>query len=200
MFLFHNHVLQCLACYWGWSCQFGFVGSTVWLPYLLDLFLLILVHVHTSVLRLTVLLLLLLLLLLYNLPLILLEWRVIWIRLALRHSWSHCTCHSNAASPWHWDSYTERFNLIQTVQLLSATGPTKHCAVSIQLSSGHPPQTDQRFSDRTDRKSSPENPQLKSQHYFCAAWSSIAYGTVQLWSVNCSRTVQITKPAVQCHA
>jgi hypothetical protein len=47
MFLFHNRVLQCLACYWGWSCQFLFVGSTVWLPYLLDLFLLILVHVHT---------------------------------------------------------------------------------------------------------------------------------------------------------
>jgi hypothetical protein len=25
---------------WGWSCQFVLVGSTVWLPYLLDLFLL----------------------------------------------------------------------------------------------------------------------------------------------------------------
>jgi hypothetical protein len=33
MFLFHNRVLQCLACYWGWFCQFVFVGSTVWLPY-----------------------------------------------------------------------------------------------------------------------------------------------------------------------
>jgi hypothetical protein len=54
MFLFHNRVLQCPTCYWGWSCQFVFVGSTVWLPYLLDLFLLISVHVHTRVLRLTV--------------------------------------------------------------------------------------------------------------------------------------------------
>jgi hypothetical protein len=38
MFLFHNRVLQCLACYWGWSCQFVFAGSTVWLPYLLACF------------------------------------------------------------------------------------------------------------------------------------------------------------------
>jgi hypothetical protein len=35
MFLFHNRVLQCLACYWGWSCQFVFVGSTVLLLLLL---------------------------------------------------------------------------------------------------------------------------------------------------------------------
>jgi hypothetical protein len=41
MFPFHYRVLQCVACYWGWSCQFVFIGSTVWLPYLLDLFLLI---------------------------------------------------------------------------------------------------------------------------------------------------------------
>jgi hypothetical protein len=54
MFRFHNCVLQCLACYWGWSCQFVFVGSTEQLPYLLNLFLLILVHVHTSVLCLIV--------------------------------------------------------------------------------------------------------------------------------------------------
>jgi hypothetical protein len=40
---------QCLACYWGWSCQFVLVGSTAWLPNLLDLFLLILIHVNTSV-------------------------------------------------------------------------------------------------------------------------------------------------------
>jgi hypothetical protein len=53
MFLFHNRILR-LACYWGWSCQVAFVGSTVRLPYLLDLFLLILVHVHTSVLCLIV--------------------------------------------------------------------------------------------------------------------------------------------------
>jgi hypothetical protein len=45
----------------GMVRQFVLFGSTVWLPYLLDLFLLILVHVHTSVLRLIVLLLLLLL-------------------------------------------------------------------------------------------------------------------------------------------
>jgi hypothetical protein len=32
MFPFHNHVLQCLVCYWGWSCQFVLIGSTVWLP------------------------------------------------------------------------------------------------------------------------------------------------------------------------
>jgi hypothetical protein len=43
MFLFHNRVSQCLACYWGWSCQFVFVGSTVWLPYLLELFLIIII-------------------------------------------------------------------------------------------------------------------------------------------------------------
>jgi hypothetical protein len=48
MFLFHKRVLQYLACYWGWSCQFVFVGSTVWLPSLLDLFLLILVHVNAN--------------------------------------------------------------------------------------------------------------------------------------------------------
>jgi hypothetical protein len=55
MFLFHNRVLQRLACYWGWSCQFVFFGSTVWLPYLLDLFLLILVHVHYLLLLLYIL-------------------------------------------------------------------------------------------------------------------------------------------------
>jgi hypothetical protein len=38
MFPFHYRVLQCLACYWGWFCQFELVGSTVWLRYLLDLF------------------------------------------------------------------------------------------------------------------------------------------------------------------
>jgi hypothetical protein len=32
-----------MACYWGWSCQFVLVGSTVWLPYLLQLFLLIII-------------------------------------------------------------------------------------------------------------------------------------------------------------
>jgi hypothetical protein len=41
VFPFYYRVLQCLACYWGWSCQFVLVGSTVWLPYLLDLFLLL---------------------------------------------------------------------------------------------------------------------------------------------------------------
>jgi hypothetical protein len=45
MFPFHYRVLQRLACYWGWFCQFVLVGSTVWLTYLLDLFLLILVHI-----------------------------------------------------------------------------------------------------------------------------------------------------------
>jgi hypothetical protein len=116
----------------------------------------------------------------YNLPLILLQWRVNWIRLAL-YTGPHCTGHSNAVSPWHCDSYREKFNLIQTVQLLSATGPTEHCAVSIQPADGHPPQTDQRSADRTDRKCSPEFPQLKShQHYFYVSCSSIACGTVQL--------------------
>jgi hypothetical protein len=35
MFPFHYRVLQRLACYWGWSCQFVLVGSTVWLPYII---------------------------------------------------------------------------------------------------------------------------------------------------------------------
>jgi hypothetical protein len=49
MFPFRYPGLQCRACYWGWSIQCVFVDSTVWLPYLLNLFLLILVHVHISV-------------------------------------------------------------------------------------------------------------------------------------------------------
>jgi hypothetical protein len=49
MFAFHYRLLQCMACYWEWSCQFVLVGSTVRLPYLLDMFLLILAHVYTSV-------------------------------------------------------------------------------------------------------------------------------------------------------
>jgi hypothetical protein len=49
MLSLHYHELQCLICYWEWFCQFAHVASTVWLPYLLDLFLLILVHVRTSV-------------------------------------------------------------------------------------------------------------------------------------------------------
>jgi hypothetical protein len=39
----------CLACYWGWFCQFALTGSTVWSPCILDLLLQILVHVCTSV-------------------------------------------------------------------------------------------------------------------------------------------------------
>jgi hypothetical protein len=49
MFPFHFLRLLCLACYWGWFCRFALVDSTIWLPYLLELFLLILVHVSTSV-------------------------------------------------------------------------------------------------------------------------------------------------------
>jgi hypothetical protein len=41
MFPFHQRLLQYLACYLWWSCQLALVGSTVWLPYLLDMFLLI---------------------------------------------------------------------------------------------------------------------------------------------------------------
>jgi hypothetical protein len=49
MFPFRYHGLQCLVCCWVWFCQFVLVDSTIWLPYLLDLFLLILEHVHTKV-------------------------------------------------------------------------------------------------------------------------------------------------------
>jgi len=50
----------------GIVCQFVLVDSTIWLPCLLDLFLLILAHVHTSVFCPVYPLLLLLLLLLFG--------------------------------------------------------------------------------------------------------------------------------------
>jgi hypothetical protein len=50
MFLYHYHGLWCLVYWWGWFCQFALV-STIWLPCLLNLFLLILVHAYTSVLQ-----------------------------------------------------------------------------------------------------------------------------------------------------
>jgi hypothetical protein len=50
MFLFHYHSLWCPVYCWGWFCQFTLVQSTIWLPCLLELFLLILVHADTSVL------------------------------------------------------------------------------------------------------------------------------------------------------
>ena len=50
MFLFHYHGLWCLVYCYGWFCRFALVDSTIWLPCLLDLFLLILVHADTSVL------------------------------------------------------------------------------------------------------------------------------------------------------
>jgi hypothetical protein len=37
MFPFYFRVLQCLACYWGWSCQFVLVGSILLLLLLLSL-------------------------------------------------------------------------------------------------------------------------------------------------------------------
>jgi hypothetical protein len=43
MFPFHYPGLQCLACYWGWSCQFVLIDSAVGLPYLLDLFLMMMI-------------------------------------------------------------------------------------------------------------------------------------------------------------
>ena len=49
VFPFHYHGLWCLVWCWGWLCQFVLVDSTIWLPCLLDSFLVILVHVHTSV-------------------------------------------------------------------------------------------------------------------------------------------------------
>jgi hypothetical protein len=48
MFSFHYHEL-CLVCCWEWFCLFALVDSTIWLPFLLGLFVLILVHVRTSV-------------------------------------------------------------------------------------------------------------------------------------------------------
>jgi hypothetical protein len=49
MFPFRYPGLQCLACYWGCSIQFVLVDSTVWLPYLLDLFQHILVYMFIPV-------------------------------------------------------------------------------------------------------------------------------------------------------
>jgi hypothetical protein len=47
MYSFHYHEL-CLACCWEWFCQFALVDSTVWLPYLIDLFSIIIIILGIS--------------------------------------------------------------------------------------------------------------------------------------------------------
>ena len=66
-----------------------------------------------------------------------------------------------AVSPWYCNSYTESFTWIWTLQLLSATSPIEHCAVSLRPSSIYLTKTDQQCGYCIDRKSSSKYPQLK---------------------------------------
>ena len=83
---------------------------------------------------------------------------------------------------------------IWTVQLLSATGPVEHCAVSVRQSGGHPTQTDQQSCDHIDRKSSAEYPQLKPHATASVLRVQVLHGVqCNLRCIYCSSKVQITK-------